>query len=106
MIGVGLFHGFVVPSGCRRQCPARPCRRALPVVTALRPARWGGKRASLQKQPPSADTNTVMNTSNAQTLPMRTLYAPNPPQLDDPWMRALLVLLVVFGLAALFTLGS
>ncbi len=47
-----------------------------------------------------------MNTSNAQTLPMRTLYAPNPPQLDDPWMRALLVLLVVFGLAALFTLGS
>lgn len=41
-----------------------------------------------------------------QTLPMRTLYAPNPPQLDDPWMRALLVLVVVFGLAALLTLSS
>jgi len=45
-------------------------------------------------------------TSNTLTLPTRTLYAPNPPQLDDPWMRALLVLLIVFGLAALFALGS
>ncbi len=41
-----------------------------------------------------------------QTLPMRALYAPNPPQLDDPWTRALLALLVVFGLALLSTLGS
>ena len=47
-----------------------------------------------------------MNNSNAQALPMRTLYAPNPPQFDDPWVRALLVLLVVLGLAALFALGS
>ncbi len=60
----------------------------------------------LQKQVPSADTFAVMNTANTQTLPMRTLYAPNPPQLDDPWMRALIVLLVVFGFAALFALGS
>ena len=36
----------------------------------------------------------------------QTLYAPNPPQLDDPWMRALIVLLVVFGFAALLTFGS
>jgi|GEM_PF-3408087 len=47
-----------------------------------------------------------MNISNTQALPMRALYAPNPPQLDDPWMRALIVLLVGFGLAALLTLGS
>lgn len=47
-----------------------------------------------------------MNTSNAQALPTRALYAPNPPQLDDPWMRALIVLLVVIGLAALSALGS
>lgn len=47
-----------------------------------------------------------MNIANTQTLPMRALYAPNPPQFDDPWMRALLVLLAVFGLAALSTLGS
>jgi hypothetical protein len=47
-----------------------------------------------------------MNTTCTQTLPMRALYAPNPPQFDDPWMRALLALLVVFGLAALSTLGS
>ena len=59
----------------------------------------------LQRQAPSADTSTVM-TSNTLTLPTRTLYAPNPPQLDDPWMRALLVLLIVFGLAALLALGS
>lgn len=45
-------------------------------------------------------------TSCTQTLPMRALYAPNPPQLDDPWVRALFVLLAAFGLAALFTLGS
>lgn len=37
---------------------------------------------------------------------MRALYAPDPPQFDDPWVRALLALLVVFGLAALSTLGS
>lgn len=66
----------------------------------------GGKRGRLQKQPPRADTRAVMNTANTQALPMRALYAPNPPQFDDPWMRALLVLLAVFGLAALSTLGS
>ena len=47
-----------------------------------------------------------MNTTLTQTLPIRTLYAPNPPQFDDPWMRALIVLLVVFGLAALAVFGS
>jgi len=47
-----------------------------------------------------------MTNSCTQTLPMRAIYAPNPPQLDDPWMRALWALLVVFGLAALSTLGS
>ena len=47
-----------------------------------------------------------MNTANAQALPMRALYAPNPPQFDDPWVRALLALLAVCGLAALSALGS
>ena len=61
--------------------------------------------AGLQRQVPSADTFAVMNT-NTRCLPMRTLYAPNPPHLDDPWLRVLLLLLVVFGLAALFALGS
>jgi hypothetical protein len=47
-----------------------------------------------------------MTNSCTQTLPMRALYAPNPPQFDDPWLRALLALLAVFGLAALSGLGS
>jgi hypothetical protein len=47
-----------------------------------------------------------MSTTCAQTFPMRTLYAPNPPQLDDPWVRALIALLATFGLAALSALGS
>ena len=65
-----------------------------------------GKRRWLQKQSPSADTYTVMTHSCTQTLPMRALYAPNPPQLDDPWTRALLALLVVSGLALLSALGT
>lgn len=47
-----------------------------------------------------------MNIANTQVLPMRALYAPDPPQFDDPWMRALLALLAAFGLATLFILGS
>jgi hypothetical protein len=47
------------------------------------------------------DTYTV--TTAACT---RTLYAPNPPQLDDPWLRGMIILLAVCGLAALASLGS
>ena len=32
----------------------------------------------------------------------RTLYAPNPPQLDDPWLKALLaVIILVAGVIGL-----
>ena len=47
-----------------------------------------------------------MTNSYNQTLPMQALYAPNPPQLDDPWMRVLLGIMAILGLAALSTLGS
>ena len=37
----------------------------------------------------------------------RTHYAPNPPQLEDPWVKFLVAaLLGVAGLAAVFVLGS
>ncbi len=35
----------------------------------------------------------------------RTLYAPNPPQLDDPWLKIALVIVTIILLAAL-ALGS
>ena len=34
----------------------------------------------------------------------RTLFAPNPPQLDDPWVKIVLVVLV--AAATLIGLGS
>lgn len=37
----------------------------------------------------------------------RTQFAPNPPQLEDPWVKILtVVLLGVLAMAALFALGS
>jgi hypothetical protein len=36
----------------------------------------------------------------------KTLYAPNPPQLDDPWLRALLVVLALCALLGLAALAS
>ena len=46
-----------------------------------------------------ADINGVMTATLT-----RTLYAPNPPQLDDPWIKV--ALLVLLGVAALVGLGS
>ncbi len=37
----------------------------------------------------------------------RTLFAPNPPQLDDPWLRGFLLLVVaLLGLLGIAALGS
>ncbi len=39
--------------------------------------------------------------------PTRTLFSPNPPQLDDPWLRGFLLFLVaILGLLGLSALGS
>lgn len=58
-----------------------------------------GCRLGLQKQGAFADTNGVMTATLT-----RTLYAPNPPQLDDPWVK--IVLLVLLGAAAIFGFSS
>jgi hypothetical protein len=39
------------------------------------------------------------------TAPTQTLYAPNPPQLDEPWLKAAVVMVALVLLAAL-SLGS
>ena len=54
----------------------------------------------LEKPVTLTDTTVIMTTSCT-----RTLYAPNPPQIDEPWLRIAL-LLVVLVLIASAVLGS
>ena len=80
-----------LPAGPLYALPARaPRKNQTPLC--LKPAR--SLPSALEKPGTSAD-KTAMTTACP-----RALYAPNPPQLDEPWLKIALLLVAVVLIAA------